>query len=207
MSFCHTDRNQDYVLGALSANEVDRLEQHLLACARCASEVEDFRALFVSLENLPLPAVPAGIAEAVIERLAPSSAWARLVDRLHVLTRQPVFAAAAGIAAGLVLGLFRDPLALHFGRLTAGIVASASASLTTGIGGVLHNVKELTAVLDVLARLLTKSDPILHALSGALDAVSGPATLISVLLSLATVLVLGRVVGQIRREELSHAKH
>lgn len=207
MNFCHTDRNQDYVLGALSANEVERLEQHFLACARCAREVEDFRALFASLEDLPLPAVPAGIADAVIERLAPISVWARLVDRLHVLTRQPVFAAAAGIAAGLILGLFRDPLALHFGRLTGGIVAGASASLTTGISGILHNVKELTAVLDVFARLLTKGDPILRALSGVLETVSGPATLVSVLLSLATVLVLGRMVGQIRREELSHAKH
>lgn len=207
MNFCHTDRNQDYVLGALSANEVEQLEQHLLACARCTREVEDFRLLFSSLEALPLPIVPSGIADSVIERLSPRPVWAPLIDRLSAWTRQPAFAAAAGIVAGLVLSLFRDPLALQFGRLTGGVVAGASASLASGLTGVLHSVKELTAVLDVFARLLTKSDPILRAFRGALETVSGPATLISVLLSLATVLVLGRMVGQIRREELSHAKH
>jgi hypothetical protein len=207
MNLCHTDRNQDFVLGALSASEVERLEQHLLVCDRCAREVEDFRVLFTSLKEIPLPIVPMGIADAVIARLAPDSAWARLVDRLHVLTRQPVFAAAAGITAGLLLTLFREPLALFFGRLTGGVVAGASADLVHGITGVLRSLRDLTAILGVLARLLTKTEPILQAMEGTLRPVSGPASIVSVLLSLATVLFLGRMVRQIRREELSHAKH
>ncbi len=207
MNFCHTDRNQDYVLGALGADEAERLERHLLACARCTREVEEFRVLFASLQDLSMPVVPAGIADSVIARLSTQTARTRLIDRLRILTRQPAFAPAAGIAAGLILTLLRQPLALYFGRLTGGVVAGGSASLASVISAILHGAKDLTAVLGVFARLLAKADPILEALGRSWKSEAGPATLVSVLLSLATVLFLGRLVGQIRREELSHAKH
>jgi Putative zinc-finger len=207
MNPCNTDRNQDYVLGALSSVEADRLEQHLIACSRCAHEVEDFRALFASLQDLPLPIVPPGIVDAVISRLAPESARGRLIDRLRAAVHQPLFAAASGIVAGLLLTLFREPLALTFGRLTGGIVASTCASLATGLSGLLRNLQEVTVVLEVFARLFMKLEPIVRALGGALMAVTAQASALSVLLSLATALFLGRLMGQLRREELSHAKH
>jgi hypothetical protein len=207
MISCRTEWNQDYVLGALSASEAGLLEQHLLACARCAREVEEFRTLFVSLQELPLPLVPPGIADAVIARLAPQSAYARLIDQLHIWTRQPVFAAAAGIVSGLLLTVFREPLALHFGRMTGGLVAGVSGDLAGLISGILRNLREMTTVLEVLARLVTKLEPLLRTPGLALRFVAGHASLVSILLSLATVLFLGRMVGQIGREELSHAKH
>jgi hypothetical protein len=59
----------------------------------------------------------------------------------------------------------------------------------------------------VFARLFAKFEPIFAALGGAMKAVSVQPSVLSIVLSLATVLFLGRLVGQIKREELSHAKH
>lgn len=76
-------------LEALAAGEVNRgdaavIESHLVGCARCREEVEEWRALFGALAELPGLEPSAHFADAVMARVAVRSVWA---ERFAALLR------------------------------------------------------------------------------------------------------------------------
>lgn len=109
---CRTieDRLSAYLDGELSARDRAEVEEHLRACRRCGSTLEDLRSVIRSVRSVPAPAVPAGLQDRLLDRVAaeeppaaarPNPPWLRL--------------AAAGIAA-----CFLIVLALHLGGLIGG---------------------------------------------------------------------------------------
>jgi len=206
---CSADRVQDYLLGALPADEASDLERHLQSCARCAREAEQYASLFGAIRDLPLPAIPPGIAEAVIARLRPEpeSVWARALRFAARVARTPDFAAGAGIAVGLLLALYPPPVlrivAGPAGRILADIATGASAA----IKGVVGDFLVLTGILEHLARLLVVLKALVRIPGDALMTLPSQVSLMSVALTLLMALCLGWLVGQVRREKLSHAKH
>ena len=76
-------------LEALAAGELDGaeaavVESHLVGCARCREEFEEWRALFGALADLPGLEPSAGFADAVMARVAVRSVWA---ERFAALVR------------------------------------------------------------------------------------------------------------------------
>ena len=76
-------------LEALAAGELDRgeaavVESHLVGCARCREEVEEWRALFGALAELPGVERSAHFADGVMARVAVRSIWA---ERFAALVR------------------------------------------------------------------------------------------------------------------------
>jgi anti-sigma factor RsiW len=71
---------QAYVDRALTAEERARWAGHLDRCAECRLLVESYRALSAALDDLDIPAAPAGFTAAVMERIDLSErqrAWDR----------------------------------------------------------------------------------------------------------------------------------
>jgi anti-sigma factor RsiW len=203
---CDEALNQDYVLGALDPREAEALESHLSGCPACALQVRQYRLLFRNLADLPLPAVPDGIASRVLARLraVPEAHANRSV--LGLLIRRPAFAAAAGGLLGFAIAVFHEPLILLFGRMTGGIVAGGATQLVTGIRSVLRDLSVLTGIVQPVVGAILKLEPVVRALGEAIRAVPAQASTSSVLLSLATAILLARLLGQVRREKLGHAK-
>lgn len=76
-------------LEALAAGELDRgeaavVESHLVGCARCRDEVEEWRVLFGALADLPGLEPSPTFADAVMARVAVRSPWA---ERFAALVR------------------------------------------------------------------------------------------------------------------------
>jgi hypothetical protein len=87
----------------LTSAEAAVVESHLVGCARCREEVEEWRALFGALADLPGLEPAPGFADAVMARVDVRSAWA---ERLSALLRwmTPRSTAAWGLlAAALAL--------------------------------------------------------------------------------------------------------
>jgi hypothetical protein len=204
---CDDTRLQDYVQGQLAADEVAAVDRHVAECADCSRRVEEYRLLFADLAELPMPPVPPGIPDEVLARLTPVGFTARLRARLASPAARPIFASLTGIAAGLLLAIFREPLALYAGQ-------TASALLTGGTEGLLRSVNtgisqftEWTVILEVLVHGFLKLATVVRALIDVVPAVVGRAWLLSFALTLAMALLFVRLVGHLRREEFGHAKH
>lgn len=80
------DRLEAYVEGSLSDADRAVLESHLVSCARCQTEVEEWRALFAALASLPLLEPSPGFADRVMAGVTVHRPWtvrvAELIRRL-----------------------------------------------------------------------------------------------------------------------------
>jgi len=108
-----TDRLSAYLDGALSAQELERVQGHLAGCAGCGRAYAELAALRRLLRGLPDPAVPEGLAERLHWRLmreARADARPRLRELLRSLSLRPtplrlaLACAALALALGLPLG-------------------------------------------------------------------------------------------------------
>ena len=105
---------QDYVEGAIGETDRAVLESHLVACAQCSSELEEWRSLYTVLTELPHFSPAAGFAERVMARVKVRAArpfWAewlagarQLAQRLTPQTTGGWALASAFIALPLLLG-------------------------------------------------------------------------------------------------------
>ena len=95
-------------LEALAAGELDRadaavVESHLVGCPRCREEVDEWRALFGALADLPGIEPSPGFADAVMARVAVRSAWAERLSAVLRWVTPRTTAAWALVAAALAL--------------------------------------------------------------------------------------------------------
>lgn len=97
------ERLEAYAAGELDAGDVAVLESHLLDCGRCRLEVEEWRALFGALSDLPEMAPAAGFSERVMARVQIRRPLAVRVDALvgRLVPRTAKGWALAGAALGL----------------------------------------------------------------------------------------------------------
>lgn|GEM_PF-5205793 len=202
MRHCDEIANQEFLLGALAPEEAAGLEEHLRGCAACARQVDEYRALFAELPDLPLPAVPEGIADGVLKALR-----RRRLAPAQVAGRSLAVAFSGGLV-GLLLALFRHPLFLFFGRLTHGFLIGGSAEFLRGLRVLLHDLLDMTVLLHALIGALTKVGPLTQQMGAAArSSMLDPTIVLSFALFLATALLIGRIVGHLGRENLGHAKH
>ncbi len=198
---CDEIANQEYLLGGLTAEESARLEAHLASCASCAREVEEFRALFAGLAELPMPPVPAGIADSVVSRLR-----RRAIFTIDAATSRPLVGALAGGLIGILLALLRHPLVLFFGRGIHQLLTDGSTGFLHGLRLVLRNVLDGTVLLHTFLDALLKIEPLTQQLGEAAKTIPGSTVLLSFVLFLATALLIGRAVTHLGRENLGHAR-
>jgi anti-sigma factor RsiW len=203
---CDDVRNQDFALESLPAEESAWLEAHLIDCPACASRVEQYRALFRGLADLPLPAVPGGIADAVLARLEPKPQARRSRPFVGELIHRQILALPLVLALAGVVIILREPLALLFARMVGTVVAGGAAQLVTSLRGVLDGFSTVAVLVRPVVSVFLKLEPILKGLGEALRALPAQASTPSVLLSLATAILLARLLAQVRRERPSHAK-
>lgn len=207
MNRCDDTRLQDYVQGQLADDEAAAVELHLSGCADCSRRVEEYQLLFADLAGLPMPAVPPGIPDAVLARLQPQGLGARLRRRLASPAARPVFASLTGVFAGLLVAIFREPLALFAGNMASNLLTGATAELLRSINAGISQIAEWVAFFDVAIQGLSKLASIVRSLVDAVPGVIGRAWLLAIALYLAMAVLLGRLVGHLRREEFGHAKH
>jgi hypothetical protein len=204
---CDDTRLQDYVQGQLAGDEVAELEFHLAECADCSKRVEEYHLLFADLAELPMPLVPPGIPDAVLARLQPEGALARIRRRLTTPAARPVFASLTGIIAGLLVALFREPLALLAGQVASSLLTGGAAELLRSINTGISQFADLAAFFDVAYQGLLKILTIARSLTDAVPWVIGRAWILAIALYLAMAVLIGRLVAHLRREEFGHAKH
>ena len=91
-----------------------------MGCPRCETEVEEWRALFVTLSGLASFEPSPGFADAVMARVAVRSAWA---ERLAAVTQwvTPRTTAAWALVAGLIVTLTLRDLWLLSGLRRCGL--------------------------------------------------------------------------------------
>lgn len=132
--------------GALTAAERTSAEAHLEHCARCATELEGYRALFAALEGLPRFAPAEGFADAVMVRVhvapEPSPLWTWLTARRPTTRRGWTLLGAVLLAPALpvlagVLWLLTHPTVS-----AAPLRQSVWAATTATAGDVLSTVFE-----------------------------------------------------------------
>jgi anti-sigma factor RsiW len=100
-----TDRLSPYLDGALSADELGRVEAHLETCGACHREYKELRALRQVLRALPEPALPEGFGDRLHWRLGREAAHAAPRRRLGWLRTGPFRVALACATAALLLAL------------------------------------------------------------------------------------------------------
>lgn len=203
---CDDVRNQEYVLDGLPAEERAWLEAHRMDCPACAIQIERYRALFRGLADLQLPSVPTGIADAVLARLQPSPPARRPLPFIEVLTRRPILILPVVIALAAGIIALREPLTLLFARIVSTAVAGGATQLVTGLRGVLDGFSTVAILVRPVVTAILKLEPILKGLVEAIRALPAQAFSPTVLLSLATAILLARLLAKVRREKPSHAK-
>ena len=103
-----------FVDGELTARVARSVEDHVSSCGRCASDVEDLRALFSELDGLPRLVPLEGFAARVLQDVAPADPLP-LPDRL-----------AARVTA--LLGGVRHPSPTRIQDLVEGLLAGGAAA-------------------------------------------------------------------------------
>jgi anti-sigma factor RsiW len=98
-------RLSEYLERDLIPEERARIETHLEGCADCTNELSELRSTVALLRRLPEPGHPAGLADAVLARIASEGQRPAPVRRLLRRTAEPRIAAllAAGFAGFLLL--------------------------------------------------------------------------------------------------------
>ena len=96
----------EYLEAGLAADERRAVERHLQDCAACRSELNALKSLRAELAGLPVPSVPAGTFERMLENAARHAAAAAPQAR-RFAPSPPILAAAAAVllAVGITLGL------------------------------------------------------------------------------------------------------
>jgi hypothetical protein len=104
-------RLSDYLERDLSPDERSRVEAHLASCPPCGSELRELRATVSLLQRLPDVEHPAGLADAVMARVARDASRPSRVITLVRRAAEPRFAAslAAGIAGLMLVVQAGDP--------------------------------------------------------------------------------------------------
>jgi len=69
------ERLEAYSAGVMAGADQAAVESHVIQCARCRSEVEDWRSLFATLAGLPVLAPSAGFADRVMANVRIRHAW------------------------------------------------------------------------------------------------------------------------------------
>ncbi|MBD3300885.1 MAG: hypothetical protein GF346_00360 [Candidatus Eisenbacteria bacterium] len=206
MNRCDADRNQDYALDVLSAEERRAHERHLQRCPACAEEVVGYRALFEELRDLPQPSVPPGIPDAVLARLMPEKLRDRIRRRLEPLLDRPLGAALAGGLVGLLIAVLYRPALLFAGRAAGGLFTDGTRWLVGGLDRTLQHLLELTVLLEIAAGWLQKIAPVLRFLGEAAPVLVEQYSWSSFILSLATLMGLRLLFVQTQREEFGHVR-
>ena len=204
MKPCDETRNQEYLLGTLPPGEAAQLEEHLAHCSSCARRVEEYRSLFRALAEIPMPPVPEGLDEAVIARVRPGSRAARLWWQWAPQVGRPLLGALASGVAAVCLAIFHEPLLLFFGKLTSGMVTGGTGEFIARLHQSLNDLSTLTVVIHAVVGVLLKLGPVIRALGDAVRTLPGQTSVLSIALSVATALFLGRAVGHLGREKLGH---
>ena len=78
------ERLEALAAGELNAGDAAVVESHMVGCARCREEVEEWRALFGALSDLPGLEPSAGFADQVMAGVEVRSVWA---ERMSALIR------------------------------------------------------------------------------------------------------------------------
>ena len=107
------DRLESYVEGALDDSERVVIESHLVTCARCQAEVDEWKALFTALSSLPRFAPSPGFADRV---MAGVTVRRPLSVRVLELLRRLIPTGTAGWL--LVTALLALPVVVTGGLLT-----------------------------------------------------------------------------------------
>lgn len=71
-----TERLEALAANELSGSDAAVVESHLVGCVRCRDEVDEWRALFGALADLPGPEPLPGFADAIMARVTVPSVWA-----------------------------------------------------------------------------------------------------------------------------------
>ena len=101
----HPEQERLEALAAGELNPADSavIESHLVGCERCREEVDEWRALFGALSDLPGIEPSPAFADAVMARVAVRSAWAERLSALLRWVTPRTTAAWALVAAALAL--------------------------------------------------------------------------------------------------------
>lgn len=101
-----SEQLEAYVEGTLDDGAHAVLESHLVACDRCRTELEEWRALFTALESLPALEPSPGFADRIMGRVAVAATPARTAAAVRWLPRSTkAWAGVAAVLALPVLGL------------------------------------------------------------------------------------------------------
>src|SRR5690606_15160866 len=80
------ERLESYVEGALDDAERAVIESHLVTCARCQAEADEWKAVFAALSSLPRFAPSPGFADRVMAGVQVRQPWTvRVMDLLRRL--------------------------------------------------------------------------------------------------------------------------
>ena len=140
------ERLQAFLDGGLPRGELRHVEEHLQGCARCASEVEGWQALFEDLDELP--------------RLVPHEGFqARVMAEVTLPERRPLAARVGAFLKGLVPSL---PAGLTGGHPPAGdlqdlveglLPSGAQARIRTHVDGCTSCARELAVWRELAGAL------------------------------------------------------
>ncbi len=152
------ERLESYVEGTLDAGEAAVLESHVLSCARCQTDVEEWRALFATLSTLPAVEPAPGFADLVMARVRVTRPWparvAALLGRLLPDTaRGWSLAAAFLLAPALGLGGGLAWLLAQPWVTVQGLVVFLSDRALTGAGWLYAQVSGIIMASDAVQSL------------------------------------------------------
>jgi anti-sigma factor RsiW len=153
------DRLEAFVEGGLPDGDRAVLESHVLACVRCQAEVEEWRALFAALSDLPRVAPSVGFAERVMAGVTVAVPWyARAGALLGRLLPKSTFGWTLVVAvlglpmltgAGMMAWLLSHPT-MTFGDLSYFMAAQLIALLQTGAAGAAALLVENATTLRIV---------------------------------------------------------
>jgi hypothetical protein len=200
------ERLEAFVEGALQASDRVIVESHLLGCARCQSEVEEWRALFVALSGLPQFEPSVGFADRVMAgvrirtqqgwqaswELALRGAWQQGAGRAGVLLDRVTPKTSFGWA--LAAALMALPMLLAGGAAAwlasrsyltpEALWAFTSESLVDGLQGIGATAIGAALQTDFAAWLLLRGSEFVSNAGmtgiGALMAAAGLSTMLSI---------------------------
>ncbi len=201
MNGCDENRIQDLILESLPLAERDEAERHISSCPACRRKAEQYRRLFRELTLLPFPPVPGGIADAVLSRLGPAPV------SLARYRRAPALAMGTLAMLGLLMAVFHRPVLLAIGRLTGDFATEFATGLVAMVRDLLSKSSEVAVFLRLIVDAVVRLEALGRVVGEALLTVSDRTTSGTFVLSLATVLLLGRLLGQIRKEKYGSAKY
>lgn len=149
MSGCptHGELLGGYVLGSLDAAEMDEMRAHVAGCPLCGPETRDLARLPALLDNIepadvPPPALPTSVEEAVLDRFARERGRERRARRARrrTFTIPRVAALAAACAAAVALALVwsgdEDDSSAYGSAKLAPLARGSSAAATAWVAEV-----------------------------------------------------------------------